>query len=90
MSPAIGCILQSQPFSFLCNVHLGIVAVVEGLVALGQGELATLKSRELVPDRRVPDRNRRNVGGGNLPRALAVAPRARPGPRDGGGDVVKL
>ena len=91
--PSCECRLQlvasyDQLFSFLCNVHLGIIAIVQGLVALWQGELATLKSRELVPDCRVPDGNRRNVGGGHLPRALAVAPRT--GPRSiMGGDVVK-
>ena len=72
-------------YSSLCSLHLGIVAVIEGLVALGQGKLATLKSRELVSDCRIPDGNRRNVGSGrNLPRALTVAPRTGPG------DVIKL
>ena len=67
------------------NVHLGIITVIECLIALGQGKLAALKSRELVPDCRVPDGNGRNMRGGNLPRALAVAP--RPGPGSMGGDV---
>ena len=90
MSPAIGCILElTNTFLFFWNVYLGIIAVIECLIALGQSKLATLKSRELVSDCRVPDGNRRNVGGGNLSRALAVAPRT--GPRSiMGGDVVML
>ena len=79
--PPCECCLQFQFTKNLLswNINLGIIAVVEGLIALGQGKLATFKSRELVSDRRVPDWNRRNMGGGNLPRALAVTARPRPG-----------
>ena len=78
MWPAISCILHFTKALLFWKVYLGIVAVVECLIALGQGKLATLESRELVSDCRVPDWNRRNMGGGDLPRALAVA--AGPGP----------
>ena len=78
MWPAISCILHFTKALLFWKVYLGIVAVVECLIALGQGKLATLESRELVSDCRVPDWNRRNMGGGDLPRALTVT--ARPGP----------
>ena len=44
-------------------VHLGIVAVIERLIALRQSKLAALEPRELVSDCRVSDRDRWDVGG---------------------------
>ena len=47
--------------NFLAFLHLRVIAVVEGLIALGQGELASLKSRELLTDCRVADWDWRDV-----------------------------
>ena len=46
---------------FFAFLHLTVIAVVEGLVALGQGELASLESRELLTDCRVTDWDWRDV-----------------------------
>ena len=47
--------------TFVTFADLRIIAVVEGLIALGQGELASLKSRELLTDCRVTDWDWRDV-----------------------------
>ena len=47
--------------NILAFLHLRVIAVVEGLIALGQGELASLKSRELLTDCRVTDWDWRDV-----------------------------
>ena len=46
---------------FFAFLHLRIIAVVEGLIALRQGELASLESRELLSDCRITDRDWRDV-----------------------------
>ena len=46
---------------FFAFLHLRVIAVVEGLIALGQGELASLESRELLTDCRVTDWDWRDV-----------------------------
>ena len=47
--------------NILAFLHLRVIAVVEGLIALGQGKLASLESRELLPDCRVADWDWRDV-----------------------------
>ena len=47
--------------NFFAFLHLRVIAVVEGLIALGQRELAPLESRELLTDCRVADWDWRDV-----------------------------
>ena len=47
--------------NILAFLHLRVIAVVEGLIALGQGEFASLESRELLTDCRVADWDWRDV-----------------------------